>query len=186
MRAWLFLLLPLAAGCATPADDSGGTPGSALLVTDRRSQAAYNEDQAIETRLSNRILARYGRDAHVTVTSFNRQVLLSGEVVNERLRSDIDALARQGENVRTVFNETLTGPISSLPSRSQDAWITSQLRARLLGQRDVAAGHVRIVTEAGTVYLLGLVKLREADAAAATAARVPGVKKVVTLFEYLD
>lgn len=185
MRLAVLLLTSVLVACATPANPPA-VPGGALLVADRRSETAYKDDQIIETRLSNRLLARFGRDAHVNVTSWNRQVLLTGEIANAQQQAQLRELARQTEGVRQVFDETVIGPPSPLPARSQDAWISSQVRARLLADRDFAASHVKVVTEGSVIYLLGLVRQSEADAAIAIASRVPRVLKVVTLFEYVE
>lgn len=183
--ALLALLLSLLSGCA-PVMVAGGVAGGALLVSDRRTSGAYIEDQGLETRISNRISARFGQSTHVNVTSFNRQVLLTGEVPDERTRAEIVDLAQRAENVRTVFNETRIAPVSGLAMRSQDSWITSQAKAQMLNSPDFAPSHVKIVTEDGVIHLLGLVKRKEGDAAAAIAARVKGARKVVTVFEYVD
>lgn len=181
----LALLLSLLSGCA-PVMVAGGVAGGALLVSDRRTSGAYIEDQALETRISNRISARFGQSTHVNVTSFNRQVLLTGEVPDERTRTEISDLAQRAENVRTVFNETRIAPVSGLAMRGQDSWITSQAKTQMLNSPDFAPSHVKIVTEDGVIHLLGLVKRKEGDAAAAIAARIKGARKVVTVFEYID
>lgn len=179
------LLLSLLSGCA-PVMVAGGVAGGALLVSDRRTSGAYIEDQGLETRIRNRISARYGQSTHVNVTSFNRQVLLTGEVADDTTRTAIAELAQNAENVRTVFNEIRVAAVSGLAMRSQDSWITSQAKAQMLNSPDFAPSHVKVVTEDGIVYLLGLVKRKEGDAAAAIAARVKGARKVVTVFEYID
>lgn len=181
----LAVLLSVLSGCA-PVMVAGGVAGGALLVSDRRSSGAYIEDQALETRISNRISARFGQSTHVNVTSFNRQVLLTGEVPDERTRTEISDLAQRAENVRTVFNETRIAPVSGLALRGQDSWITSQAKTQMLNSPDFAPSHVKIVTEDGVIHLLGLVKRKEGDAAAAIAARIKGARKVVTVFEYID
>lgn len=187
MRLLLVLGLMVAtlSGCA-PALVAGGVAGSALLVGDRRTSGAYVEDQSIETKVGNRIRARFGEQTHVNVTSFNRQVLLTGEVPDEKTRQEVVELARQVDNVRTVFDETAVGPVSSLSARSQDTWITSQAKTQMLNAREFSPNHVKIVTENGVIHLLGLVTRKEGEAAAAIAARVKGVRKVVTVFEYTD
>ena len=179
------LLLSLLAGCA-PAIVAGGVTGGALLATDRRTSGAYIEDQRIETRIANALQARYGQSTHVNVTSFNRQVLLTGEVADDKTRSEIAELAQRTENVRSVFNEVRIAAVSGLPMRSQDTWITSQAKAQMLNSPAFAPGHIKIVTEDSVIYLLGLVSHKEGDAAAAIAARVKGARKVVTVFEYTD
>lgn len=179
------VLLMLLSGCA-PVLVAGGMAGGALLVSDRRSNENYIEDQKIETRTGNGIKARFGDNTHVNITSFNRQLLLTGEVPDEKTRSEVVDLAKRGDKVRAVFNEIKIGPVSGLAARSQDTWITSQAKTQMLNTRAFAPNHIKIVTESSIVYLLGLVTRKEGDAAAAIAARVPGTHKVVTVFEYTD
>lgn len=188
MRRLLLLALvgSLLAACAPAPIEPGKTAPSPVLAPDRRTNSAYSADQRIETRLTNAIGARYGSSTHVNVQSFNRQVLLTGEVPDERTQNELTALARESDEVRNVFNETRIGPVSGLAARTQDSWITSEAKARMLKSREFAANHVKVVTEAGVVYLMGLVKRREGDVAADVAARVQGTQRVVTVFEYLD
>lgn len=179
------LLLASLAACAPAPVENPGTP-SPVLAADRRTNSAYMADQSIETRLTNSVKARYGTSTHVNVQCFNRQVLLTGEVPDERTQTELTALARDTDGVRMVFNETRVTTASGLVARSQDSWITSEAKARMLRSREFAANHVKVITEAGVVYLMGLVKKREGDVAADIASRVQGTQRVVTLFEYMD
>ena len=122
---------------------------------------------------------------HVNITSFNRQVLLSGEVPDAATQAKVALVVGAIDNVRRVFNESALRPISSLADRSADAVITSDIKARMVTAQEFSANHIKVTTEAGVAYLLGLVTPAEGEAAARLTARVRGVKRVVTLFEYL-
>ena len=188
IRAGLCLLLAVAgvsalSGCAA-AVVAGGA-GTALLANDRRTSGAYVEDETIETRGENRIRAQFGEQVHVNITSFNRQVLLSGEVPDAATQAKVALVVGAIDNVRRVFNESALRPISSLADRSADAVITSDIKARMVTAQEFSANHIKVTTEAGVAYLLGLVTPAEGEAAARLTARVRGVKRVVTLFEYL-
>lgn len=164
-----------------------GVGAGALMASDRRTAGAYFEDQGIELKTSNRIKDEYKDNVHVNVTSFNRHVLLSGEVPNEAAKAGIEKIAAGVTNVKTVSNELAVSGVSSLSSRSSDTVITGDVKLRFLNQSKVfQADHIKVVTENGTVFLMGLVYRREADAAAEIASTTGGVQRVVKMFEYLD
>ncbi|MCL6554729.1 MAG: BON domain-containing protein [Burkholderiales bacterium] len=163
-----------------------GVGAGVLMADDRRTSGIYIEDQNIELKVANRIAERFGSNTHVNVTSFNLAVLLTGEVPDEATRAAVAEIAKGVPNVRQVFNETVIGQPSSFPERSHDTYLTTRVKARMVDARKFNANHVKVVTEAGVVYLMGLVKRAEAEAATDIAATTPGVKRVVRLFEYLD
>jgi osmotically-inducible protein OsmY len=175
---------PLLQGCF-PAVVTGVGAGAAMIA-DRRTSGAYLEDEGIEWRTRSRIRERFGDAVNVSVTSYNRIVLLTGEAPNEQVRGEVEQLAAQVVNVRTVVNEVRVAGISPLSARANDAMITSQVKARFVDAQTFGAHHVKVVTEANTVFLMGLVSRREADAATEVARTTAGVAKVVRVFEYIS
>ena len=178
-------LLPLLNGCAAVAIGGAAAAGGYLVGEDRRPAATMTEDQAIELKASNRITEKY-RDAHVSTTSFNRLVLLSGEVANDAAKSDIERIVRGIEGVRGVYNELTVGPVSPLSARANDSYITSKVKTRFLDARRFNPVHVKVTTDASTVYLMGMVKRQEANDATELARTTSGVQRVVRLFEIQD
>ncbi|AVZ80110.1 transporter [Zoogloeaceae bacteirum Par-f-2] len=158
----------------------------AVMIADRRTSGTFVEDEGIEWRTANRIRERFGDSVHVNVTSYNRNVLLTGEAPNEQVRAELEQIARGVTNVRAVINEVRVAGISSLSARSNDALITSKVKARFVDAKTFGAHHVKVVTEAGTVFLMGLVTRREADLATEVARTTAGVSKVVRVFEYIS
>lgn len=177
-------LLPVVSGCAAVALGGAAATG-VIMAEDRRTVGTITEDQGIELKTSSRITERV-KDANINVTSFNRMVLLSGEVPNEAAKAEAERVARAVENVRSVFNELQVSGNSALQARTNDTVITSKVKARFVDARSFSPVHVKVVTEAGTVYLLGMVKRQEATDATEVARTTGGVRKVVRLFEYLD
>ena len=163
----------------------GGFVGSAMVATDRRTSGTQLEDEGIELRSANRIREMVGDRVHVNVTSYNRQVLLTGEVPNDRDRQYLAKLVSEVDNVRSVVNELAVMPASSLGDRSTDALITGKIKASMLDSKDIFASAYKVVTERGNVYLMGRVTQREANRATDIARTVGGVKKVVRVFEVI-
>ena len=167
----------------------GGTAVGVSVAHDRRTTGAVVDDQTIELKLYNALDRGLPPGNHINVTSYNGTVLLSGEAVSAQARQQAETLARGIEPpVREVYNELVIGPPSALSSRSNDTLLTTKVKAALLQINDIPdfdPSRVKVVTEHGVVYLLGLVRPREADAAADVASRVEGVRQVVTLFEYI-
>lgn len=190
MRRILFSLMMLAAlplmhGCA-PLVVGGVAAGGVMVAQDRRTVGTLTEDEGIELKASGRIGERYKSGAHVNVTSYNRMVLLTGEVPDAAAKTEVEQIARGVEHVRGVYNETVASGVSSYTARSNDSIITSKVKSRFLDAGKFNALHVKVVTESNVVYLLGLVKKQEADAATEIARTTSGVQKVVRIFEYLD
>ena len=164
----------------------GSFVGGAMVATDRRTSGTQLEDEGIELRSANRIREMVGDRVHVNITSYNRQVLLTGEVPNDRDRQYLAKLVSEVDNVRTVVNELAVMPASSLGDRSTDALITGKIKASMLDSKDIFASAYKVVTERGNVYLMGRVTQREANRATDIARTVGGVKKVVRVFEVIS
>jgi len=164
----------------------GSFVGGAMVATDRRTSGTQLEDEGIELRSANRIREMVGDRVHVNITSYNRQVLLTGEVPNDRDRQYLAKLISEVDNVRSVVNELAVMPASSLSDRSADALITGKIKASMLDSKDIFASAYKVVTERGTVYLMGRVTQREANRATDIARTVGGVKKVVRVFEVIS
>ena len=171
-------------GCAALAI-GGLFVGGALVVTDRRSSGTQIDDQSIEIKSGSRMRELLGDRGHVNVTSYNRMVLLSGEVATEGDKAAAEQTVSRVENVRATFNELAVTGLSSLNNRSNDALLTSKVKATLIEAKDILANVFKVVTERGTVYLMGRVTEREAARATELARGVPGVQKVVRVFEVL-
>jgi osmotically-inducible protein OsmY len=166
---------------------AAGVGAGALMASDRRTAGTYVEDEGIEIKAANQIGAKYKDAVHVNVTCFNRHVLITGEAPNEETRAGVAEIVAGVENVKAVNNELIVSGISGLSSRSSDSIITSDVRLRFLNNGKVfQAEHIKVVTENGAVFLMGLVYHKEADAATEIASTTGGVKRVVKAFEYLD
>ena len=186
LRLAALLVIPLVAvlsGCVAAVVGGAGT--AAVIGEDRRTVGTVTEDQGIEFKAESRIRDKY-KDAHINLTSYSRMVLITGEVPDAAAKADVEKIVRAVENVRGIYNEVAVGPISPLSARTNDSFITSKVKARFVDQRKFNAIHVKVVTEADVVYLLGLVKRQEADDAVEIARTTSGVKRVVKLFEYID
>ncbi len=185
--AVLTLIAGLSTGCATAL--VGGAATGAAVVHDRRSAGAVIDDQSIELKISNAIGAsqRLNDNSHINVTSYNYAVLLTGEVATPALKSEAERIADATPSVKRVINHLIVGPNSSLGARTKDTWITTKVKSSLFNIKieGFDPTRIKVVTEAGTVYLLGLVNRQEGSATIGEARRVEGVHKVVALFEYL-
>jgi len=179
----LFALLSvlLLSGC--PAAIVGAGALTYGVAEDRRTSGTMIDDDNIETRVSRGVRERYGENTHVNVTSFNRSVLLTGEVPEDARKADIEKLAQGAGNVRNIANELQVGPPSSLGARANDSYITTKVKGRLLDANKVNPIHVKVVTEAGVVYLMGIVTEQEAADAVDVARNTGGVIKVVRIFD---
>jgi len=170
-------------GCA--AIVVGGAVGTAMVVTDRRTAGTQLEDQNIELKALTRIRESVGDRGHVNTTSYNRLVLLTGEVQSEADRSAVEQSIGRIEGVRSVVNELAVMGASSMTARSNDTILTSKVKASFIDAKDLQAGALKVVTERGVVYLMGRVTEREANRATDLARGVSGVQKVVKVFEML-
>ena len=183
--ALLAVLLAAAAlpGCI-PVMVAGAAGGAAMVATDRRTAGAQVDDEGIEIKVTAEIERLYGDRAHVNVTSYNGIVLLTGEVPDQGAWASVGAFAKAQAKVRDVRNELVVGPPTSLSQRSNDSYITSKVKARFIEANKFPPNVVKVVTERGVVYLMGIVSRQEGDAAGEVAAMTEGVAKVVKVFEY--
>jgi osmotically-inducible protein OsmY len=174
--------MPLLQGCF-PLAVTGAAIGG-LVASDRRTTGTYVEDESIEWKA----IAKW-RDkfpgAHINATSFNRRVLLTGEVPTEDAKKQVEDMVRSIENVKEVTNELQVAGASSIASRGNDALVTSNVKARMVNNPKFSPTHVKVVTEAGVVYLMGLVTPAEGDAAVEITRTTQGVSRVVKVFEYI-
>jgi osmotically-inducible protein OsmY len=160
----------------------------AAMAADRRSTGTIVDDEAIELKATNAIFAQddLGKEAHINITCYDYVVLLTGETPTSDMRDRAVNIARHIDKVRKVYNQIVVAQPTTVKSRGKDAWITTQIKAKLLANKQVSAANVKVVTEDRTVYLLGKVSHAEAKAATEVARFVDGVGRVVVLFEYLD
>lgn len=190
VRLSRFALLPLAAallagalsGCA-PIIVGGAAAGAAMMASDRRSSGAQIDDEAIELRAASRLSDAFGDRAHIAIASYNRQVLLTGEVPNDAARQQAEQIVSRVDNVRGIVNELVVALPSSLTQRSSDTLITGEVRASFVDASDLQYNAFRVVTQRGVVYLMGRVTAREADRATSIARQIAGVQRVVRIFE---
>ena len=181
----LMMLLSLGLSACAPVM-LAGFAGTAMVASDRRTSGAQLEDETIELRGSARIRDALGERAHVNIASYNRQVLLTGEVATERDKQIVEGLLEKLENVKAVVNELSIMQPASLSSRSNDLLLSAKVKASLVDSRDLFANSFKVVAERGTVYVMGLITQREATSATNVIRNVNGVNKVVRLFEIIS
>lgn len=161
--------------------------GTAIVATDRRTTGAQVDDTAIQLRVSNELGTAFKsnpQQVHISVNSFERKVLLTGEVPTEQAKAQAGEIASRSLNVRTVVNELTVAPPSPLGQRTNDTAIGTKVRAQFANTKEIPFNSVSIVTERGVVYLMGFVTEKEGEIAAHVASRVTGVQKVVKVFDY--
>ncbi len=180
----LAALVPVLSGCFGAA--AVGVGAGALVYADRRQAETIVTDEGIEIRAGNRIAEKFGSNTHVNVTSYNRTVLLTGEVPDAAAKAEIEKITSTIAHVKAISNELQVGTVSTLTNRSNDTYITSKVKARFIDASQFSANHVTVVTAAGVVYLLGFVTQREANAAVEVARTTAGVQKVVRVFEIIS
>ena len=173
----------LLSGCAPVV--VGAAVGGVAVAADRRSADTQLADERIEVTASKWIGEKILEQGHVNIVSYNKVVLLTGETTTEGLKQEVGKLAAGATGVREVVNDITIGPLAPLSSRSNDAYLTSVVKTRFVGDQKFNPLHVKVVTENGTVYLLGLVTRKEAEDATNIARHVSGVKRVVRVFEYI-
>jgi osmotically-inducible protein OsmY len=181
--AALLGLSGLLGGCAAVVVGGGAAAGYSLYA-DRRTAGTQVEDQRIESRAGSALDQKYGFKVHVNVTSYNRAVLITGEVPDAVTHAEVEKMIAALPGVRSIANEVTIGPLSSLAARTGDSVVTSNVKTRFLGAKNFNPVHVKVVTEAGTVFLMGMVTEVEANAAVDITRTTDGVKKVVKVFEY--
>lgn len=175
----------LSTGCA-PLLIGGAMVGGAMVATDRRTSGTQIEDQAIEVKAGARVRQQLGERVHVSINSYNRLVLVTGEATTEEARAALDGIVGGVENVQKVLNEVTVGAASSLSSRSNDLVIQSKVKAQLIDARDLHSSAFSVVVERAEVFLMGRVTEREANRATEIARQVNGVRKVVRAFEIIS
>ena len=180
----MLALLPalLLQGCVGVAVVGAGS--AAISASDRRTTGVQIEDERIELVSSNRFGEKFGDKAHINITAYNRNVLLTGEVADAASKEEVEKIVRGVPNVRGITNDLQVGPLATLSSRAGDAGTTGKVKARFLDANKFNVVHVKVVTEASVVYLLGIVTEAEANDAVEVARTTGGVRKVVKVFEY--
>jgi osmotically-inducible protein OsmY len=161
----------------------GAVAGGTMMAVDRRTAGTQVDDQTIELRASNAITAAIGTRGNVSATSYNRVVLLTGQVPTDADRAQVEAVVAKVENVRAVVNELAVGPNSSLSQQSSDTLVTGKVKAAFIDAKELQMASIKVITERGVVYLMGRVTDTEANIAANVARSVGGVQKVVKVFE---
>jgi len=184
------LLAALAAssllGACAPLLIGGAIVGSSMMVTDRRTSGTQIEDQSIELKSVSRVSEVLGDRGHVSITSYNRLVLITGEVPTEADKAAVELAVARIENVRSIVNELGVTSVSSFGTRSNDTLLTSKVKASIVDTKDLQTNAFKVVTDRGVVYLMGRVTEREATRAAEVARGVGGVRKVVRVFEIVS
>ena len=183
--AALITALPLLQGCVPAAIATGAAVG-VMSAHDRRSTGVQTDDESSEWKAAQRIPEKFKAFSHVNFTAYNRRVLITGEVPNEEAKSIIGEQTKQLQGVSEIFNELTIAPASTLGNRSNDSYITSKLKARLVDSNQVSANHIKVVTERSVAYLMGIVTEREAKVAVAVARTTDGVRKVVNVMEVVS
>lgn len=163
-----------------------GVAATASIATDRRTAGTQVDDELIEDKTATQINERYKDTAHVNVTSYNGLVLLTGEAPTEVAKVDIARIAQSMPKVRVVQNELVVGPTTSMGARTNDTLITSKVKARFVEAAKFQINYVKVVTEREVVYLMGMVRREEGDAAGQIASTTSGAQRVVKVFEYLN
>ncbi|MDP2752071.1 MAG: BON domain-containing protein [Rhodocyclaceae bacterium] len=177
-------ILPALSGCV-PAVAVGATT-AAFVISDRRQPEAFLADEGIELRASNRINEKFPEKVHVNVTSYNRMALLTGEVPDEATSREIEKIVSTVPMVKTIINELQVSGLSSLAGRATDAFLTSKIKARFLDHNQFSPTKVKVVTEAGTAFLIGIVTNAEATTSVDIARTTGGVLKVVRVFDIIS
>jgi osmotically-inducible protein OsmY len=162
-----------------------GVAVGASAMMDRRTIGAQTEDREIQIRALNRVASATKEHGGVSVTSYNRRVLLTGQVPDEQTKRAVEAIVLPTPGVKLIYNELIVAPRATLVSETRDAALTTRVKASFVEQSDLNANSVKVVSEGGVVFLMGLVTEREGKLAAGVASRVSGVSRVVTLFEYI-
>lgn len=174
----------LLSACA-PLLMGGAAATTVMVATDRRSSGAQLDDQGIELRAASNIRDALGSRVRVSVTSFNRRALITGEAASERDKALVGEAVRQTPNVQAVYNEVGIANSPSLKERTEDSLLTGKVKAALVSAKDIPANSIKVVTERGTVYLMGMLSQSEAERATSVARTTSGVQRVVRLIEIL-
>jgi osmotically-inducible protein OsmY len=167
---------------------AGGVATAGAMVSDRRSSGTFIDDETIELKAVKAIGDNFGsKDIHANITSYNRHVLITGEVSTEANKAKAESAIKSiDNNIKRVTNDLKVAPNSEVSARVKDSYITSKVKAEFIKRNLFPATYVKVITEAGTVYLMGIVTKKEADDAVNLARNTPDVKQVVKVFEYID
>lgn len=182
----LMVLLTMSLTACVPVAFVAGASAGGAIVYDKRDMKTMMQDR----NLSNAILARINADpqlkkqTHVSVATFNRIVLLAGQAPNEQLKQQVYAVASSVPNIKRLYNEITIEPPTSTIVQTNDTWLTTKVKSAMLAQKGLRSTQIKVVTENGVVYLMGITSHKQADLAATSASRVNGVRKVVKIFEY--
>jgi osmotically-inducible protein OsmY len=182
--ATLITALPMLQGCV-PAI-IGGAAVSVMSAHDRRSTGIQTDDETTEWKAIKAIPEQFRSLSHINFTAYNRRVLITGEVPSAEAKAIVGEQTRQLAGVTDIFNELNVAPASPLSNRSNDSYITSKLKARLVDSNQLSANHIKVVTENGVAYLMGIVNEREAKVAVAIARTTDGVRRVVNILEVVS
>ncbi len=185
-RISLVLVLASSLSACLPLVMGGAMLGTGVLATDRRTSGSVIEDEGIELRSASRIRENLGERVHVNITSYNRQVLLTGEVPTVQDKQLVEKIVSQVDNVRSIVNELAVLGNSTLTQRSSDAIVTGRAKAALVDARDLLASAFKLTTERGTVYVMGRVTAREAKRATEVISAISGVQRVVRVLEIIS
>lgn len=175
-------------GCAAPVLMGAAAAGAVVVNQDERDTQTIATDEKIELNAAEiaRRDAQLAQSAHLNFTSVNGVVLITGEAPASEPLDKLKAEIAKLDKVREVRNEVVVGPVSSMSSRSQDSWITTKVKSRMVAERNFRTNRIKVITEQQTVYLLGVVTKREGFVAGVIARDIEGVKRVVKMFEYTD
>jgi len=178
------VLAATVSACA-PLMVGGAAMTGAVVATDRRSSGAQLDDQGIELRAANRLREQMGSRARISVTSYNRRALLTGEVANERDKTLAQEIVSKTDNVASVFNELDITNSPTFKEKAEDTLLTGRVKAGLVDTKNLSANSFKVVSERGSVFLMGRVTQREADQATEVARTTKGAQRVVRLFEVI-
>jgi osmotically-inducible protein OsmY len=181
------LIFPLLQACAPVVVGGAAATGTAVAI-DRRTAGIMVDDQAVELKTLDAILSdkELYEQTHISSTSFNGLVLLTGQAPRAELRERAERIVSAYPEVRRVVNEITISAPNSVMTRTSDTWITTKVKTLMFAEKNFNGNNVKVVTENGTVYLMGLVRRAESDKAVAIARQVKGVQRVVKVFEYID
>ncbi len=181
-----FVSVPFLTGCVTAVVT--GAAVSADMASDRRTSGTYIDDQSIEIQVSDLIGSdeTLSNSSSISVVSFNRIVLLVGQAPNGALKDRASALARKLNQVKSIHNEIRITTPGSFLSTTNDTWLTTKAKSLMLAEKDFSSNHIKVYSENGEIFLMGLVTKAEADKAIAIVRNIDGVKRVVQLFEYMS
>ena len=171
-------------GCVLLA--AGAAGGGALMATDRRTLGTQTADREIQVKAYSQIASDLGDTSHVDVTVFNRRVLLTGEVPSEAAKQQAEQIARGVGDVEAIINEIQVGPKTDFQTRANDSYLVTRVKTMLIAEKGISANDFKVVGENSNIYLMGLVTQQEGDIGAGVAANVPGVKRVVKVFQYVQ